>query len=264
MTALYTLAAATIGGLLAGAVNRAVFQREHRAQLFSKKEQKCRVCLEPIHAIDRIPILSYLHLKGRCRTCSSVIPWHYPAIEMGFTVLSVALFWRAFLGFGIMGGAAESLWLAIYVRDLIIAAFFLVIFVYDARFRVILDEYSIPLLLFIVMSGLLLGQPIEFIGFGAIAYGGFFALLSLATQGHFAGGGDIRLALGVGAYLGLFGGFVAILGGYVLAAIFGLGLVLSKREKLNDAVPLGSFLVLGTFLSLFLAPEIIVWYVNLW
>jgi leader peptidase (prepilin peptidase)/N-methyltransferase len=185
-------------------------------------------------------------------------------MEMGFAALSVLLFWKALLGIGIMGGVSESLWLAVYVRDLIIAAFFLIIFVYDARFRVILDEYSVPLLLFVIASGLLLGQSIEFIGVGALAFGGFFALLSLVTRGHYAGGGDIRLALAIGAYLGLFGGFVAILAGYVAASLFGLILVFTKREKITDTVPLGSFLVVGTYISLVFGPDIIAWYMALW
>src|SRR3989338_7920584 len=109
-----------------------------------KGRSKCRVCEIPIGAGDLVPVLSYLRLRGRCRSCKSVISWQYPLVELATGVLFVLAYW---LGDG---------WIEI-LRDWVFVSFLIIIFVYDLRYMLIIDRFTIPAMIFALTMNLWLG-----------------------------------------------------------------------------------------------------------
>jgi len=104
---------------------------------------KCRTCIEPIAALDLIPVVSFFALKGRCRKCASVIEWQYPVIELAMGVIFGLLCIRVILGIAIPSFITDDELILLFIRDAIIACFLMIIFVYDFRYSYILDKFSL-------------------------------------------------------------------------------------------------------------------------
>ncbi|MET7637072.1 A24 family peptidase [Streptomyces sp. NPDC005438] len=89
---------------------------------------------------------------------------------------------------------------------------------------------------------------------GGLALGAAYAVLFLINPGGM-GLGDVKLALSLGAALGWYGWFLVFLGGFLglaLGAVYGLGLLLTRRAGRKSSMPLGPFMILGTLLTLLL------------
>lgn len=223
---------------------------------------KCTKCLEPVATIDLIPVISYFALRGRCRTCSAVIEWQYPVIEMTMGILFGLFYVRSLMGFGLPAWVDASEYFAVFLRDATIASFLLIIFVYDFRYSYILDRFSIPAMILAIFFNLLLGAPVVSMLTGGLIIGAFFAIQFLVSQGKWIGGGDIRLGMLMGFLLGLELGVVALFMSYVVGAFVGIALILAKKRKLDSQVPFGTFLSGATIITMLCGVQISNWYLG--
>lgn len=225
--------------------------RTHEGEAVVKGRSKCRICEEPIAIKDLVPVLSYLRLQGRCRSCSSVISWQYPVVEIvtgGLFVLALVL------GNG---------WMEI-VRNWVFVSYLVIIFVYDLRHMLIIDRFTIPAMIFAVIVNLWLGViPAWSILLGGLILAGFFWIQLAISRGTWVGGGDIRMGAFMGFMLGLETGLVALFIAYVLGAIVGVGLLLSKKVSRKTPIPFGTFLSVATLIVLFFGQPMIDWYLGL-
>jgi leader peptidase (prepilin peptidase)/N-methyltransferase len=198
---------------------------------------------------DNIPVLSWLMLRGRCRSCGNPISIQYPLIE-----LATALLWAwmaARYGPELEAGRA-----ALFLTLLLGIA------MTDAREYIIPDEFSIGGLLIGLGTSLAAGLP----GFRDAVIGaavGFALLWVVAWLGKHAfkkeamGGGDIKMMAMVGAFVGWQGVFLTIfLGSVVGTVIFG-PLALAGKKK---DVPFGIFLALGAAVAFLWGDAIVEWY----
>jgi prepilin signal peptidase PulO-like enzyme (type II secretory pathway) len=190
-----------------------------------------------------------------------VIPWHYPAIEIATGVLFALLYLSFTWGFTDNLGLEGVFLLG---RNLLFTSFLIILFVYDLRYMLILDRFTIPAMIIALLLNFFLGyvSP-ELMLLGALILGGFFWLQFVLSKGKWVGGGDIRLGVVMGLMLGLWQGLVALFLAYIIGAVVGVVLLLSKKATRKTQLPFGVFLTLATFIMLFAGDVILDWYIAL-
>ena len=212
----------------------------------------CPKCQSFLAWYDNVPILSYLVLGGRCRTCRVRISAIYPAVEVLTGALAVALFLR--LG--------PTLAFAGYFA---FAAALVVITFIDLDHQLIPDVISLPGIVvglaFSLVSPLV--TPLD-AALGVLAGGGTLlavAWLYKTFRGQEGmGGGDVKLLAMIGAFLGWQSIFVTLFVGSVIGSIIGVGLMLYQRADTKLAIPFGPFLAGGALVYLFWGDRILAFY----
>lgn len=258
---LWTVFISIIGLLVGSFINVVVF-RSKSNEPFWRGRSKCRTCEEPIAAVDLVPVVSFFALKGRCRQCSATIEWQYPLVEIVCGVLFGVFFARAALAFGLPEWLNQADWVALFIRDIVIGMFLVVIFVYDLRYTYILDRFSIPAMVIALVFNIGLGANPADLLFGGFLIGAFFAIQYLVSGGKWVGGGDVRMGMLMGFLLGIAYGLVALFLAYIIGAIVGIGLIALKKRKMDSQVPFGTFLTGATIIAMIFGKYILEWYMG--
>ncbi len=258
---LWTIFISIIGILVGSFINVVVFRSKNN-EPFWKGRSKCRICEEPIAPVDLIPVVSFFALKGRCRKCSATIEWQYPVVEIVCGLLFGVLFARAAFAFGIPEWIDQADWVALFIRDVVIAMFLVIIFVYDLRYTYILDRFSIPAMIIALLFNIGLGADPADLLLGGFLLGSFFAIQYLVSGGKWVGGGDVRMGLLMGFLLGISYGVVALFIAYIVGAFVGVGLILLKKRKMDSQVPFGTFLAGATIITMIFGSHILEWYMG--
>jgi leader peptidase (prepilin peptidase) / N-methyltransferase len=245
--------AATFAGVLGtimGSFLNVVTYRLPRHESLIKPASHCPSCGTPVKPYDNIPVLSWLLLRGHCRSCGERISVRYPLVEALTGLLCLA----AVLVHGSTVGIALSITLIL----LIVPAA-----VIDLEHRIIPNLITLPGCVLAVAMGLALdpsGEPTRLIA-GAAA-GGALLLAALAYPGGM-GMGDVKLAAMMGLFLGS-----AVAPAVLVALLSGtvLGLVIIARKGAaagrKTAVPFGPFLALGALVAVYAGQPLVHFYVN--
>ena len=232
-------------GAMLGSFLNVVIHRLPRRESLIVPGSHCPHCGVPIRAWDNIPILSFLVLRGRCRVCRRPISPRYPLVEATAGIL-VAASWLRMDSLLTFAAAA--------VFSLILVAIFFI----DLEHQIVPNALTYPGLLL----GLILAVPQERFGnalLTAAGAGAFFLLIAIISRGGM-GGGDIKLAAMMGAFLGWRAVAVALLLAFTLGAVVGLLLMGLGRRSRKDPIPFGPALAVGAVLALFGAEDLIRWY----
>ena len=221
----------------------------------------CPKCLHPIAWYDNIPFISFFILRAKCRRCQDKISWQYPIVEV-----FVAL---AFLFTAVWHNSSSFLpqLTIILIRDLIIIILLTFIFLYDLKYREILDRVTIlpsVFLIFLALSGVEgFDQTWQSLLFGVLFGAGFFFILYIISRGAWIGGGDIRLGFFMGVVLGWPNILIAFFIAYMLGAMISLVLIALKKKTMKSETAFGAYLAVGTLVSMFFADNILNWYLGL-
>jgi len=202
----------------------------------------CPQCKKTICAYDLIPLVSYIFLQGRCRSCKKSISLQYPVVELASGVLALlALAHTQTILTAVV--LAISLWLLLLIT------------VIDAHTRGIHDALSFPF----IVSGIVYGSLTTGIEPLALVIGvGFFGVQWLVSGGKWVGSGDVILMIGISALLGYWEHVVLMIFiAYLSGAFVASALLLSKRKTRRDHLAFGPFLALGTFVALFYSERIL-------
>lgn len=211
---------------------------------------KCPKCGHALRWWENIPLLSYLLLRGRCRSCREGISWRYPAVELlaGLWSLALALKFPLLPGFET---TAALLWLGYTV----IGGILLIVSFIDLEIYILPDVYVFP---GIVLTGLFayfvvdptLGAPTAKQAlYGALAGAGFFLVLQrtyrLLQNREGLGTGDIKLMLILGGLTGWQGLPIMILVSALAALVVSVIYMRRQKQGMQTMVPFGPFLSLG-------------------
>ncbi len=246
-----------IFGLLIGSFINCLAWRLYKEETIFGRSY-CPKCLKQILWHDNIPLLSFILLKGKCRSCSERISWQYPLVEL----TTGLLFYFSFLFYGALSPL-------ILLKIFIAIAVLVLVFIFDFRWYLIPVSALLWSGLVIIILGALtypynLGSYLFALAVSMILGVLFFGIQYLITRGKGLGEGDIWLGLFLGA---LFPSIpelcVAILGAYFIGSIVGLSLLLSAHKKWGSKLPLGVFLAISGVISLFYGNEIASWYLGL-
>ena len=253
MTALLVTLAA-VYGLVVGSFANAWAWRLAHGESILRGRSHCPACGHTIRARDNVPVVSWLLLRGRCRDCGAPIHWRYPLGEA-----TMALLWAAV-------ALADGLGWLLLPHLLFVAALVLVSQV-DLEIRILPDVVVLP----VAAAGLvlmpLLGQgPWWQYPAAGVGAAGFLWLVSEAyfrlrhVEGM--GFGDVKLALCMGAYLGV-AVVPALFLGFVGGALVGVAVIAARKGDAKTALPFGPFLAAGAVLALFFGRWLIDAYLGL-
>ncbi len=260
------LAFVFILGLFVGSFLNVVVYRLHREESFVKGFSKCLFCGHRLYPKDLVPLFSFLFLKGKCRYCRHKIAKQYFLMELataiGFTLIAWH-FWQSADSQVILASFNGLLALKLWTWALFFS-WLLIIFVYDLKYYLILDQVTLPAVIIAFILNLFLGFSWASLLLGAVVGGGFFFLQFIVSKGKWIGGGDIRLGLLMGMILGWPHVLVALFLAYLLGSVFAVGLLLAGKKHWGDKLPFGTFLSLATFVVLLYGDILISWYWSLW
>jgi len=249
-----------IGSFLNVVIHRLpqILEREWRAQCaglagesapvqetlsLSRPRSRCPKCGHPISALENIPLLSYLVLRGRCRACRAKISPRYPAIEALTALLSAYVGWH----FGFSPAAAGAL---MFIWAMIALTFI------DIDTQLLPDDITLPLL----WLGLLVNIGGGFTDLKSAVIGavcGYLALWSvywgfkLATGKEGMGYGDFKLLAAIGAWFGWQLLPLTILLSSLVGAIVGIALIVLAKRGREVPIPFGPYLAAAGVLALF-------------
>jgi leader peptidase (prepilin peptidase)/N-methyltransferase len=248
---------------------------------------KCDFCKHKLSALDLVPILSFLALRGKCRYCRKKLSWQYPLVELVSGILFVL---ASYLAFGFDFFYISPLFLAKFVFLAVLFSCLLSVFITDLKYGIILDEVvlfgSIITFLYLVFvdffptlslflqlkfsSGSLAKTLLETLkyfatDFGITLAGGFlvslfFFVILAITRGRGMGAGDVKLGFLIGLASGVPLVLVSLFLSFLSGALVSLFLIVLRRRKFGQTIPFGPFLSLGTFLALVVGQQVIDWY----
>ncbi len=223
----------------------------------------CPNCKKKIAWFDNIPLLSYLILQGKCRSCNKKISTRYPIIEFSTATLFAIIFWffnncATTFKDGVLQGSAVCFWsealgVAALPYLLFIAAIMIAIFVIDFEQMIIPDELVYISLAIIFFALLFSSTPLFFqhIASGFIV-SFVFLLLHLITKGKGMGLGDVKLAIPIGMLLNWQNTLVWFFLSFVIGAVVGLLLITAGKAKLGKQIAFGPFMIVSFFITLFI------------
>jgi leader peptidase (prepilin peptidase)/N-methyltransferase len=238
MTTLAEQALVIALGLSAGSFANVAIHRWPADRSVLSPPSQCPTCAQPVRGLDRLPILSWVILRGRCRSCHAPLSASYPVGEALLGVLAWLL-WRRLVPFGDL---AE--WLnfgsALFFTTLLVIATYS-----DVRQRIIPDQTS----LWMIPTGVLLAAALEALGVnehptvgwrravsGALVGGGTFWCLATTSRwvsGQEAlGQGDVKLMGAIGAFLGPVGALCVMLWASFLGSVVGIAATIALRRRL--------------------------------
>jgi leader peptidase (prepilin peptidase) / N-methyltransferase len=244
------LAIVLAGGLAVGSFLNVVVYRLPRHESLVTPGSHCPGCNTAIKPYDNIPVIGWLLLHGRCRSCGGGISARYPAVEALAGALAVAVV--------LSKHSAHDV-----VLGLVLVAVLVPVALIDFDHRIIPNRITLPAAVAAVLIGLATrpsGVPEQLIA-GAAA-GGFLLLFALLYP-RGMGMGDVKLAAVLGLYLGR-SVAVALLAGVLAGALVGAAVMarVGVGEGRKTAVAFGPFLALGGVIGLFAGPAIVHWYLH--
>lgn len=232
----------------------------------------CFSCQTKLRWFELLPVVSYLTLGGKCRTCRARISWQYPAVELLTGVIFLLTARQSFVPAGFSASAIGAVELGGFFLDLICFSLLMVILVYDLRHKIIPDAFVYGFIVTALLRIFFLFGGFEFsaemlwhLAAGPILLLPFFLLWHF-SKGRWLGLGDGKLVWGLGWFLGLAGGASAVLLAFWIgAAVALLSLALQalgrnkffrryalfgrgKRLTMKSELPFAPFLILGLWL----------------
>jgi len=208
----------------------------------------CPQCGHQITALENIPLLSWLWLRGRCSACRTPISPRYPLVELLTALLSAAAAWK-------WGVSIQTLGALFLIWTLIALAFI------DLDTTLLPDSLTLPLL----WLGLLLNLGGHFANLpdavlGAIAgYGVLWSvywLFKLVTGKEGMGFGDFKLLAAIGAWLGWQMMPVTLLLSSVVGATIGIAMIVLVKHDRRVPIPFGPYLAGGGLVALFFGADL--------
>ena len=221
----------------------------------------CTECKSPIKKMDLVPVLGYLLLKGKCRSCNSAISLRYPLIELLTGMVWLTLFLRYGLTF-------ESAVL-IYLFSVLIPVFFI-----DLDYMIIPNG--------LVLAGLVAGIAVFtynlFIPFqlftpsrwytpllGMVSSSGILLIIAVLglliyKSGSAMGMGDVKIFIPIGMVLGWKLGLLALFLSTFLGALVGIALLIAKKAGRKSQMAFGPYIILGSFIAVIGGNQLLDWY----
>jgi len=269
----------TLMGAMIGSFLNVVIHRVPRGQSIVLPSSACPACGAAIHFYDNIPILSFLILRGRCRSCRAPISPRYPAVEALCALLFALVTWRDGLSFALP-------------FDIAFAAAMLALVFIDSEHMILPNAITYPGIIFALITRVAVpylggashlddlpylisvfpavpvwGVSLIGAAIGALAGGGSLWLMGFIWEKlrgvEAMGMGDVKMMLMVGAFLGWRLAGLTIFIGVFTGALAGIALMFRRgRRNLQMMLPFGIFLGIGAVVSLLAGTGIIEWYLS--
>lgn len=228
----------------------------------SKDRSRCLHCGYELRWIDLIPLVSWLSLRGKCRSCRTPIGRMEPLIELGmsaFFALSYIL-WPVALDDGVQ--------IAQFVLWLVAGVGLAIMFAYDSKWYLLPDKINFAVIGLGLVSAVLVvlesSDRLAAVGsvVGSVAIlSGIYFVLYVMSKGRWIGFGDIKLGLGLGLLLADWKlAFLALFAANLIGSLVVIPLMASGKLKRNAHVPFGPFLIIGAVIAKLIGLGIVEFY----
>jgi leader peptidase (prepilin peptidase)/N-methyltransferase len=246
--------AAALGGVVGSFLNVCIYRLPLDKSIVWPASA-CPHCGRALAWYDNIPVLSFLALRGRCRTCANTIRWRYPIVEALTAVMFAAAWW--YYGPGVL-----------LVSRVLFGCALIVLFAIDLEHHLLPNVITVP--------GIVVGFAFSFFTdpgwqaslVGLIVGGGVLLLIAEAyyrvRHEEGLGMGDVKMLAMIGAFLGWKLTLVALMLASLGGSVIGLLLIATRRGDMKYALPFGTFLALGAAGAATVGPALIDWYVAGW
>ena len=240
-------------GLIVGSFLNVCIYRLPRRQSIVWPASGCPSCGHALSWYENIPVLSYLALRGHCRTCRAPISVVYPVIELATSATFVVMFTR----FGLQPLLAVRL---------VFACAMIVLFVIDLKHKILPNA--------ITVSGIVAGFAASFLvppGWfdslvGVVAGAGVLFVIGevyfRVRHEEGLGMGDVKMLGMIGAFLGWKLMLVTMVIASLLGSIVGLTVVATRKGGMKSALPFGTFLAIGALVAAVAGDAILDWYLG--
>ncbi|MGA9342694.1 MAG: A24 family peptidase [Rhodanobacteraceae bacterium] len=215
----------------------------------------CPKCKHPLSALDNIPLLSFVALRGRCRYCKASISPQYPLVELLCALASGLVAWKLGFGWPLAAGL-------LFTWTLIAAAGI------DARTQLLPDQLTLPLLwlgllisivpLFVEMSSAIIGAAL-----GYFALWSVFWLFKLMTGKEGMGYGDFKLLAALGAWMGASSLLPIVLLSSLVGAVVGGAMLVLRGEDRSTPIPFGPFIAVAGWVWFVFGEPLGRWYASM-
>ena len=252
----FGLVAAGLLGLVVGSFLNVVAYRLPREESLARPPSRCPACGTPIAWHDNVPVLSWIVLRGRCRSCRAPIPVRYPALELANAVLWTLAF------------RAAPTWCD-FVTGAFLCSAGLALFLIDLDFEILPDAITLPG----IAVGIALSfcsarrTPLSAVLGAALGAGGLWLLAFLYEKiagQEGMGLGDVKMLGMAGALLGPAGMVVTIMAASLAGSVVGVALMLARGGDRKMRLRFGPFLALGAIGAWFFAAPLVARYRALW
>ena len=238
-------------GLIVGSFLNVCIYRLPRRESVNWPGSHCTACNRPLSWYENVPIVSWLVLRGRCRTCGERISVVYPLVELITGVLFVA-------GYAIYG------WTPMLAVRLAFACAMVVLFAIDLRHHLLPNVITVPGIVIGFLLSLFLPPGWKASLIGLIAGGG---VLFVIAEGYYRlrgveglGMGDVKMLSMIGAFLGWKLMLVTLILGSFAGSLIGVGVIALGRGGMKAALPFGTFLAVGALTAAVAGDPLVEWY----
>jgi leader peptidase (prepilin peptidase) / N-methyltransferase len=238
-------------GLIFGSFLNVVIYRLPRHESLVRPGSHCPGCGTPIHWYDNIPLLSWMVLRRRCRSCGGAISVRYPGVELMTGVAFALAAWRFDLTWYLLVAWA---FLAVLIAVALIDYDHMII-----PSKIVLPGAAIGLAASVAL------HPDRWWVYLVASVGGafFFFAIAMLWPGGGMGGGDVTMALFMGAVLGS-SVLVAFFVAFFVGSVVGVYMMAVQKRSRKAKVPFGPFLAFGAVVALFLGEIIIDSYLGIY
>jgi leader peptidase (prepilin peptidase)/N-methyltransferase len=252
MTPLVVLVFALAGLMIGSFLNVCIYRLPRRESIVWPASH-CTSCHRPLAWFENVPVIGWLALRGRCRTCGSRISAMYPLVEVTTAVV--------FAGGVLVYGLSPLL----FVR-LAFACALIVLFVIDLQHRILPNVITLPGIAAGFAASLFLPPGWLSSLIGILAGGGILFAIAEAyyrlrgIEG--LGMGDVKMLAMIGAVLGWPLMLLTLVFASFAGSVIGVGLMASGRGGMQAALPFGTFLALGALVAAVAGDPILSWYLS--
>ena len=238
-------------GLIVGSFLNVCIYRLPRKQSVNWPGSRCTSCARPLSWYENVPVISWVVLRGRCRTCGEGISAIYPLVEL----ITAGLFVAGYVIYG---------WTPLLAVRLAFACAMVVLFAIDLRHHLLPNVITVPGIVIGFALSLFLPPGWKSALIGLLAGGG---VLFAIAEGYYRlrgieglGMGDVKMLSMIGAFLGWKLMLVTLVLGSFAGSIIGLGVIALGRGGMKAALPFGTFLAVGALTAAVVGDPIVEWY----
>ncbi len=240
-------------GLAIGSFLNVCIYRLPRGESVVSPPSRCPSCGQGLRWFDNVPVLGWLLLRGRCRTCGEPISSMYPLVEASTGLVFALQFWE--LG-----------WQPLLAVRLLFAASMIVLFVIDLQHRILPNVITYPGVVIGLLASVFLEPGLRSALIGVASGAG---VLWLVGEAYFRwrgeegmGMGDVKMLAMIGAFLGWQLMLVTLVAASLMGSLVGGAMILLHRGDMKYALPLGTFLAASALLSTHLGGPLLDWYLS--
>lgn len=244
--------AAVFGALVGSFLNVCIY-RLPIGKPIALARSACARCQRQLSWYENIPVLSYLVLGGRCRSCRQPISIRYPIVELLTAVMFAAAMWHYGPG-------------PLLASRLIFGCMLIVLFAIDLEHHLLPNAITLPGII-VGLAFSVINPPGWVSSLIGIAVGG--GVLWAIAEGYYRlrheeglGMGDVKMLAMIGAFLGWQLTLVTLMMASFAGSIVGVGFIIAQRGGMKYALPFGTFLAMGAVLAAVVGQDLLTWYLG--